>query len=383
MVALPVTVTLSGFRSSRRAPLLRGWRGLRRPSVRPRFVQLALDPLEEHRVDGHDDGGDRHQQGRELGPEHDAVGREEHPGRNRDGEHVVDRGPHQVLLHLPHGGLREHHGARDVQGIALHQDHFRRLDGDVCSRADGDPYVGLRQRRGVVNPVSDHRHALALSLQLLHVACFVCWQYLGEDALYPKFARYGFGGSLVVARDHDRLYAHLLEAPQCLSRARFDRIRHGNDPGGSSVDRDEHRRLARLCECGGLLFKLVDVNPVLVHKLEVAHPHDVSIHRGTYAAAGYGLEARGVAGLDTHLAGTSNYRFCERVLGVLLSRGHEAQKIILAPAVNGRYVGEGGLALRESARLVEHNGIGARDVLKGRRVLDQDVVPRPDARADG
>src|SRR5215212_1340512 len=107
----------------------------------------------------------------------------------------------------------------------------------------------------------------------------------------------------------------------------------------------------------------------------------MSIHLGTDAAAGYGLEAHDVAGLDTPLAGTGNYRFCERVLGARFRRGDEAQKIILAPAVDGRYVGEGGLALRESTRLVEHDGIYARDVLECRGVLDEDVVLRPNARA--
>ena len=221
------------------------------------------------------------------------------------------------------------------------------------------------------------------ALELLDVACLVGGQHLGEDALDAEFARHGLGGSLVVARDHDRLDAHLLEAPKRLPRARFDGVRHGDEPGGLPVDRDEHRRLARLGERGGPLFQRKDVHPALVHQLAVAHQHGMAIHLRPDAVAGYGLEPRGVADLDAPLAGARDYGLGQRVLGVLLGRGDEPQEVVLAPAIQGEDVGEGGLTLGEGAGLVEDDGVYARYVLEGGRVLDQDVVPRSDAGAYG
>jgi hypothetical protein len=44
-----------------------GWCWLRRYYIRPRFIQVILDALEEHGVHGDDDRGDRHKKRRPLG----------------------------------------------------------------------------------------------------------------------------------------------------------------------------------------------------------------------------------------------------------------------------------------------------------------------------
>src|SRR5215212_332429 len=109
----------------------------------------------------------------------------------------------------------------------------------------------------------------------------------------------------------------------------------------------------------------------------------MAIHIRPDTVAGYGLEARSVADLDAPLAGAGDYGLCQRVLRVLLGRRHDAQEVLLATAVEGEDIGQGRLALREGAGLVEDYGVDARDVLEGGRVLDQDVVPGSYARAHG
>src|SRR5829696_8243853 len=109
----------------------------------------------------------------------------------------------------------------------------------------------------------------------------------------------------------------------------------------------------------------------------------MAIHLRPDAVAGNGLEARGLVCLDSPLAGTGDDRLGQRVFGVPLGWGHEPQQVLLAPAVFGHDIGEGGLSLGEGTGLVEYVGVYARYVLEGRGVLYQYVVPRPDTGTHG
>src|SRR3546814_4917544 len=62
-------------------------------------------------------------------------------------------------------------------------------DLDVRSCADGDADVGREQRRRVIDTVTHHRDALALSLQFLDLCHLVLGQYLGEDCVDVEFLR--------------------------------------------------------------------------------------------------------------------------------------------------------------------------------------------------
>src|SRR5919109_4956388 len=53
---------------------------------------------------------------RPLGAQLDAGRREHHSGGDRDGHHVIDRGPAEILLHLAHGGAGELHGGATSSG---------------------------------------------------------------------------------------------------------------------------------------------------------------------------------------------------------------------------------------------------------------------------
>ena len=68
------------------------------------------------------------------------------------------------------------------------QRHVGGLDRHVGTGADGDADVGLSERRRVVDPVADHRHQLALVLQVADLERLVLGQNLGEHALDPDLA---------------------------------------------------------------------------------------------------------------------------------------------------------------------------------------------------
>jgi hypothetical protein len=61
-----------------------------------------------------------------------------------------------------------------------------------------------------------------------------------------------------------------------------------------------------LRERGGPLVQFEDVHPTLVHQLEVAHQHSMTVHLGPDAVSSNSLKPRSVAGLDLPLAGTGH-----------------------------------------------------------------------------
>ena len=78
---------------------------------------------------------------------------------------------------------------RDAAQVAGDQRDVGRLDRHVGAGADRDPDIGLGERGGVVDPVADHRHQLALVLQMADLERLVLGQDLGEDALDADLAR--------------------------------------------------------------------------------------------------------------------------------------------------------------------------------------------------
>ena len=70
---------------------------------------------------------------------------------------------------------------------------------------DGNPHVGLRQGRRVVDAVADHRHLVALRLQLLDRGQLVAGEDLGHIALDAQLPGHGLCHRRTVAGQHDDL----------------------------------------------------------------------------------------------------------------------------------------------------------------------------------
>jgi len=120
-----------------------------------------------------------------------------------------------------------------VERVGTHQDDVGGLDRHVGAGADRDAEVGPRQRRGVVDPVADHRHPAPGALQLGDLRRLVLRQYLRDDGVDAELSGDPFGGGAVVAGEHDDLDIQLV---QRIDRGRGGgpgRIRDGQHPGQS------------------------------------------------------------------------------------------------------------------------------------------------------
>ena len=85
--------------------------------------------------------------------------RRHQPGhRQRHGEHVVADRQREILPHDAHRRARGAHRARHTEQRILHEHHIRRLLPDVARRAGRHRDARQRQRRAVVEPVTDHQH---------------------------------------------------------------------------------------------------------------------------------------------------------------------------------------------------------------------------------
>src|SRR5690606_8914619 len=98
-------------------------------------------------------------------------------------------------------------------------------DRDVRARADRDADVGLRERRGVVDAVADHRDDAPAALELGHLRVLVLRAHAREDLVDAELARDRPGDGLGVARDHDDPDAAPVQRVHGLAGLRPDGVR--------------------------------------------------------------------------------------------------------------------------------------------------------------
>ena len=106
----------------------------------------------------------------------------QHAHCNRDTEHVVDKGAEQVLVHIAHGGARDLHRRDHTAQAALDQRDIAGFDRHVGTGTDRHSDIGLGERRGIVDTVTDHGDDPTLELQLLNLVRFLLWQDIGQHA---------------------------------------------------------------------------------------------------------------------------------------------------------------------------------------------------------
>ena len=89
--------------------------------------------------------------------------------------------------------------------LARHEGDVAGLHRHVGAGADGDADVGLRERRGVVDAVADHRHPLALRLQRRDLGRLLARQHVGDarGRCRPRAAMASRRAPVVAGEHHD------------------------------------------------------------------------------------------------------------------------------------------------------------------------------------
>ena len=89
-----------------------------------------------------------------------------------------------------------------ARGVARHQHHVGRLDGDVRPGADGNADIGRGEGRCVIDAVADEGDPAAAGPQPLDRLDLAVGKYLGDHLVDAEAGSDRFGGAAIVARDH-------------------------------------------------------------------------------------------------------------------------------------------------------------------------------------
>ena len=112
-----------------------------------------------------------------------------------------------------------------------------------------------------------------------------------------------------------------------------------------------------------------------LQQARVADGEPAAVDRGEQPVAGHGLErlARAASAAPRCVGGLDD-RLGERMLAVALGGRDQAQHLVLVDAVGGGDRDDLGLAARQRAGLVEHDGVQRRRLLERHRVLEEDAA---------
>ena len=142
----------------------------------------------------------------------------EHTCRDRDADDVVSEGPRIVLTDIAHGRVRQVDEFQHAAQIAAHQRDIRRLHGHIRAGADGDAKIGLRQGRGVVDAVADHRNqfvvalvGITLRLQAFNPIRLAIWPNLCDNRIDTDLLGDLAGDLGFVAAEHDGAHTGLAQ----------------------------------------------------------------------------------------------------------------------------------------------------------------------------
>ena len=145
------------------------------------------------------------------------------------------------MLDIAHRGAAEPPGPRDPAQVPLDQGHARAFHGDIGAGSHGDPHLGLRQRRSVVDPVARHGHEPAGFLETLDVRALVLRQHFGDDFVDPELFRHRLGRRAAVSGQHHDPHAFGVQLPDSLGAGRLDGIGDAEASCELAVHRDKQR----------------------------------------------------------------------------------------------------------------------------------------------
>lgn len=200
-------------------------------------------------------------------------------------------------------------GAEPTQGHQLKQavrgnGDVRNLLGNGSSRVDGNPDIGLGERGGIVDAVSDHDDGVSVFPGLFDEGGLVLRQHAGAVVIDAHRTGHGGGGLLVIARHHHDLGdAELMQRPDGLGHLGAQGIVDADDGCQHARNAQVQMRIFMGQGVEFFLFSRRD-DTLLVVKDEMCAADDdlVLLHR-TRNAVGHHVFDAGMVFVVTEAAG--------------------------------------------------------------------------------
>ena len=200
----------------------------------------------------------------------------------------------------------------------------------------------------------------------------------------PELARHRLGDRPRVPGEHRDLDAHLVEPPDRLRRLGPHRVRDRERRDRPALLDEEHDGLTRAprpsrensSSSGGRR----DAEPA--EQVRPAHHPLPPVHARPHAVAGDRLEPSACGIARPRSARGAHHRLRDRVLGVALHRGGDAERLLLGRARVSLHADDPVLAERERPGLVEDDRGEVARLLEPSAIPDQQAGPRPEGRRD-
>ena len=176
----------------------------------------------------------------------------------------------------------------------------------------------MGQRGCVVDAVADHANDVAFALEAGDFCGLVTGEDLGEYAVDACGAGDGFGGSAVVAGEHDDFEPESTKGGDTRGGVVFEGVGYRDDTGGCAVDGDEHRCLAVGREPGSGVGQCRRVDAGVGEQAFVADQDPTPGDCRGDAFAGDRVELVGLGDHDVAFVGGCDDRLGERVFGACL-----------------------------------------------------------------
>jgi hypothetical protein len=329
-----------------------------------------LCPFEQQRVDCHEQARPGHGQRRDLGAQRQAGPGEGAGGEGQRDRVVADR-PAEVLAHLAQRGPADPQRERDVERVGAHQHDVGGLDRHVGAGPDRDPDIGGGQRRRVVDPVADHRHAGTLRLQPAHLGRLVPGKHLGDDGVDAEFAGDPLRGGGVVPGEHDDPGAESVQFLDREAGRRAGRVGDREQPGHRTVDGHRDDRVAARGELVVWRGEIGQVDALPFQQPAGADRDPPALNGCEHPVPGHGGEPFGGHPPRTGGLRVGHDGLGERMLGLPLHRGGDRDDVGFRVARGDHDGDDLGFALGQGAGLVHHDGVDAGGGLDRGGVLDQ------------
>ena len=199
-----------------------------------------------------------------------------HSRGQRNSDHIIDKGPEQVLMNIPQGRSAQPDGCRHIAEPAFHQYHIRRVNGNIGTCSDGNSDVRSCKSRRVVNSVTYHGH-FSFSGKGTNDTFLPFRQYTRDDFVDAGLFADGFGGPLIVAGKHYHMNSHILQFSDRLRTVFLNDIRNRDNAGQHTVPAEKQRRLAFFGKFFRLFFQKIGNLRVLADKLQIAAAESIPV----------------------------------------------------------------------------------------------------------
>ena len=344
---------------------------------------VHIEQIQTQGIAHHAEAGKAHGGGTEHRVQGQAEG-DEHTGRQRDADDVVDEGPEQIFVDVAQGNAAQADGGRHVRKPGVHQHHVCRINGNIGACADGDAGIGTGQSRGVVDAIAHHRH-LAVGLQLADDRFLAVRQHACNDLVHTGLPPDGVGSALVVAGEHHHADAHGLQLPDGTGTVLLDGVSHCNDAQQTARPAEEEGCLALCGEGCGLLLQLCGHGDFGANKGRIAAKDLHAIHLCGKAVARQCGKVGYLGGAQLPCLGAGQHSLGQRVFALAFQCGGKGEQLGLGNALSGQNVGDLGLTAGDGAGLIQRHDLGAACSFQRSGGLEQDAVfgTQPVAHHDG